>query len=98
MRIMSYYPQVNWNRVWTNITNKLIPAKLKTSWFKAVHDIYPTNLRLYKIKRSQTMLCSICAQIDTVTHRLTECNKVKEIWHKIQHIISIWLNTPYTSI
>lgn len=44
------------------------------------------------------MLCSICAQIDTVTHRLTECNKVKEIWYKIQHIISIWLNTPYTSI
>ncbi|KAJ4440226.1 hypothetical protein ANN_08365 [Periplaneta americana] len=98
MRIMSYYPQVNWNRVWTNITNKLIPAKLKTSWFKAVHDIYPTNLQLYKIKRSQTMLCSICAQIDTVTHRLTEYNKVKEIWYKIQHIISIWLNTPYTSI
>ena len=46
-------PGVNFKRVWRNINSKIIPARIKSVWYYAVHDIIPTGLRLNKIHQLQ---------------------------------------------
>jgi acetone carboxylase gamma subunit len=50
MRIEKLYPETQWDTVWKNLNAAWIPNKIKTTWYQVIHDIEPTNDRLYKIK------------------------------------------------
>ena len=45
-----------------------------------LHDILPTNDRLYNIHLTDSELCGTCGGQDTRMHQLTECGEGKEIW------------------
>jgi hypothetical protein len=45
-----------------------------------IHDIIPTNVKLHRIRLTDTDVCTQCAWQDTLLHRLTECGETQEIW------------------
>ena len=55
-------------------------------------DIIPTKERLLQIHLADTKRCSQCDQIDTLPHRITECN-AEDIWDWTRKRLAINLHT-----
>ena len=62
-------------------------AKLLSLQWKIIHNIYPTNIFLHKIKVKETNLCEECGVLDTIEHLFVECNTVKHIWLEAERIM-----------
>jgi hypothetical protein len=93
MRIEKLYPETQWDTVWENLNAAWIPNSIKTTWYQVIHDIEPTNDRLYKIKLRDEPLCNICSKTDTILHRITECKATENIWKWTQELIAQILRT-----
>jgi len=39
MRIIRKYPDTLWERVWKNLHAAVLPASVKSTWYRAIHDI-----------------------------------------------------------
>jgi hypothetical protein len=70
VRITMRHPTTNWGRVWANLHATWAADAIKVNWFKVIHDILPTNERLYTIRLTGTPLCLNCGEHDTVIHRI----------------------------
>jgi len=80
MHITKIWPNTDWNTVWKNIHCTLVPGRTKAAWYKVIHNIIPTNVRLNKIRMSPTDKCSDCGMLDTLQHRLIERGEGPQIW------------------
>ena len=67
-------------------------TRLRVLHWKILHNIYPGNKELKKMKIKQTDICSFCTEVDTIEHFFYECIKVKQLWKDIEHILSTKLN------
>lgn len=47
IRVQEKYPRNNWKIIWININKQFLPFSIRTIWYMIVHDIVPTNERLY---------------------------------------------------
>jgi hypothetical protein len=77
--IQPTWPDIYWKITWPNLHDAPIPQYHKAVWYKNIHDIVRTNVRLNKINMSPKDKCKYCASIDTLTHRHTECGNGKLI-------------------
>jgi hypothetical protein len=75
MRIQQKHPGVKWNSVWSNLHTAPVSTSIRIEWYCAIHDIVPTNHRLFQIHLANTPSCSSCGQEDTFDHRLTDCGE-----------------------
>jgi hypothetical protein len=80
MRIISLWPQTAWPTVWKNLGEEPVPETTKAAWYKVIHDILPTNVRLSRIRMIPTDACRKCDRTDTLSHRLIECGEGEQIW------------------
>jgi hypothetical protein len=48
---------------------------IKMIWYRAIHDIYPTHVRLHRINMITSPLCQHCNTDDVLHHRLTRCGE-----------------------
>ena len=60
MRITRMCPQANWRQIWRNLTVAPTTEDDKAAWYRTIHDILPTNERLFRIKISPTNKCNAC--------------------------------------
>ena len=67
--------------MWEIIGKAPVSGTNRPEWYKIIHDILPTNVRLDKIRMEPTDKCGNCATVDTVEHRLIECGEGKRIWN-----------------
>ena len=93
MRIATLYPNTQWTRVWQNLQAVWTSEKIRAEWYKVIHDIVPTNVRLARINLSDTDRCRLCGRLDTLIHRLTECKEMLDIWGWTRRRIGIMLRT-----
>ena len=93
MRINKIWPNTDWNTVWENIHCTPVPGGMKAAWYKVIHDILPTNVRLYKIRISPTDNCSNCGMHDKLQHRLVECGEGPQIWQWTTQKLALILRT-----
>jgi hypothetical protein len=49
-------------------------------WYKTMHGILRTNVRLHKINMSSTDKCRYCDTQDTILHRLIKCRAGQLMW------------------
>jgi len=92
MRIARLWPQSDWQKIWENLTTALISEADKAVWYRTIHDILPTNERLYRIKMSPADGCKECYKRDTLMHRLTECGG-QPMWEWTRKVIARMLRT-----
>ena len=93
MRIERIWTGTHWDAVWKNLWATPVPEYIKACWYKALHDIVPTNARLYAIHISSTDRCSQCLGIDTIQHRITGCVEGAQQWTWTKRCIAYMLRT-----
>ena len=65
-------------------------SKLRLLHFKLMHNIYPTNILLYKMKVRPNILCNNCQVPDFLEHFFVECQLICDFWkHVSSHIRSV---------
>lgn len=81
-RVQLQRPAANWDIVWRRLASKALPVAIRAMWYRAVHDVLPTNARLKATRQADNSTCRACgAADDTVLHRLTICQAgSKDIW------------------
>ena len=58
-----------------------IENKLRSFQYKLIHNILPTNQRLYKMNIKSSPVCEFCNHVnETLEHMFCKCLNVKEIW------------------
>lgn len=79
-RVVLHNTTVNWSRVWSNYTNAVLTERQKELWYLVVHDIIPTNKRLFDLNMKEYPDCDTCGSVDTILHRITECGQMATWW------------------
>jgi len=80
VRVTQIQPKHLWGNVWNNLHSIPKSEVLKSAWYTMIHDLLPTNTRVYRIRLLETEDCTMCGEKDTTFHRLTECGAGEEIW------------------
>jgi hypothetical protein len=73
-------PAIDWFVVWGNLHNISFFDDARSEWYRVIHDLIPTNMRLHRIKLMDTENSTQCGRQDTMLHRVTEFGAGKEIW------------------
>ena len=77
------------NKVWTRPSLATKEIRLKELQWKILHNIYPTNILLSKMRIVDDNKCSICGiEVDFIEHFFYNCIPVRQFWEKVQHYIS----------
>ena len=66
MRIVRKFPRTAWNQVWKNLHASPVSDEIKSTWYKALHDLIPTNDRLAAINLTDTSACLSCGRPDSL--------------------------------
>ena len=61
MRVVQRSSTVDWNRVWRNLRGSWISEDRQSAWYSVIHDIVPTNERLFAIHLVHIAYCVIAA-------------------------------------
>ena len=98
MRITRLWPHADWVTIWKNLQAAPVSGLDTATWYKVIHDIILTNVRLHRIKMSPTDTCKDCGSKDTLGHRLTECGEGTTTWGRTKSIIASILCTSAANI
>ena len=61
-------------------------TKLQIMQWKILHEIYPSNILLTKMKIKSSEKCELCGERDTLIHFFYECIKVENVWKEIEKL------------
>ena len=79
-----------------NLIHNLKEPKLMTLCWKIVHNIYPTNILLFKMKISFSADCKHCQNRDFIEHFFVHCKKVSKLWTEISKDICAYTGEKVT--
>ena len=64
-------------------------TRLRSLQWKIMHNIYPTNILLYKMGKVDSSDCSHCGVRDFIEHFFCECIVVRQIWSVLEEKIEL---------
>ena len=67
-------------------------TKLRNMYFKILHNIYPTNLLLHRMKIKASPNCDYCGDIDHIIHMFFSCPSLKSFWESTTSLVQRILN------
>ena len=67
-------------------------SRLRLMHFKIMHNIYPTNILLHKMKVKTSPLCPKCQVPDFIEHFFVDCVQINWFWQFISSHIRININ------
>ena len=83
--------------VWKIAYNCTQETRLRLLHWKLVHNIYPTNIMLLKMKVTENNKCSYCSDtLDVIEHFLFECPLVQAFWQQIVQYILVSYDVKIT--
>ncbi|MCP3931562.1 MAG: hypothetical protein GY705_20955 [Bacteroidetes bacterium] len=62
-------------------------SRLRLLHFKILHNIYPTNILLKRMKIKENELCETCKERDYIEHFFVHCRKLRGFWSGVQNTI-----------
>jgi hypothetical protein len=72
---------------WAVATKCTKEERLKLLHWKILHNIYPTNILLYKMGIKTSIRCETCGEDDYIEHFFWHCRVAKKVWcHCINYI------------
>jgi len=98
MRITRLWPHADWVKIWKNLQAAPVSGLDTATWYKLIHDVIPTNVKLHRIKMSPTDTYKDCGSKDTLGHCLTECGEGITTWGRTKGIIARILCTSAANI
>ena len=98
MHITRFQPQVKWTTVSKNLHETPVPDTSRATWYRVIHDIIPTNVRLHNIRLAPTDSCRNCGKKDTIEHRIVDCGEGVQMWTWTKKQIAKIMRTEPSSI
>jgi hypothetical protein len=92
-RVERKWLETDWKAVWANLWATPATRVTKESWYRVIHDITPTQERLYAIRRAPDNACRTCMKKDTLQHRLTVCGDGRHQWEWTRRRLALMLRT-----
>lgn len=76
---------INWKRIWKNISNKYLISEEKSLYYLLVHRKIPCREIMHRIGRTDSPLCVNCntGVNETIIHKFSMCNAIRPIWIRI---------------
>jgi hypothetical protein len=99
VRIMQLQPAIDFSLGWHNLQNVRMHDGARSAGYMVIHDIIPTNVRLQRIRLTDTENCTQCGWPDTILHQLKNCGmrqEIKEWTHTRMSRIQGWTKDVYT--
>jgi len=76
------------SEIWLLPSQVTKETRLRLLQWKIIHNIYPTNIMLAKMKVKETNKCSECNDtVDVIEHFFFECPKVLVFWSYIEAFV-----------
>jgi hypothetical protein len=100
----------DWATLWSNTHETPVHEDIKMDWYRAVHDIVPSQDRLHRNHMAATNLCRKCDMVGNLSNRLLECDEGKVMWDwtkgriavllrtTVRHMPDVWLLCPTFNI
>jgi hypothetical protein len=79
--------QQKWKGRFKLIRKMTEETKLLYFQYRILHNVLPTNERLYRQKQIDTKMCNECNEIEDIKHMLLTCSKQKDLWTKVKEMI-----------
>ena len=80
-----------------DLVHSLRETRLKSLAWKIMHNIYPTNVTLCKMKIKPNHFCSFCQEdMDTLEHFFFSCVKVRPLWEEVTKEINMYMGIKIT--
>ena len=70
-------------------------SRLRLLHFKILHNIYPTNILLNRMKIRESELCETCRTKDYIEHFFVNCKLLRGFWSHVQNTILEITNSHY---
>ena len=81
------YPGYDWLNIWKCINFKWVNMNDRPIIYKYVHEVIPTNKRLYQIRCRNNPICDSCDQEDSIKHKFYECIVVQDCLCWVRRLI-----------
>ena len=88
----------HWSQIWRNISASHLLPSAHSTWFRVVNDIIDTAEKRHRLRFGASALCSICGSTDTLVHRLTSCDLVRQTWHSLTRLVGHMCRTIPTAV
>jgi hypothetical protein len=72
---------------WIMANNCSLEERLRLLQWKILHNIYPTNILLSKMKIRDHNRCSFCGEVDYIEHFFFKCSHLKVFWKIVENKI-----------
>ena len=80
---------VNWKDIYTLPLTTVYDASWKTSQYKFLYRIIPTNKYLYRCKIEESSVCGFChCHIETIEYSFWECATIQNLWNQLENFIT----------
>jgi len=83
----------NIEHAFSNIKRMTSIKSLQNVQYKLLHNIYPTQIHLYKWKIKDNDKCSYCDQTETLKHAIFDCNIASSTLRNAETIMNVILKT-----
>ena len=75
--VESKNPTLDWSNIWKIVNFKYIDINDRPILYKYVHQILPTNKRLFNMRMRNSPLCDHCLIEDNTMNKFYHCQKVQ---------------------
>ena len=83
------FSKTDWKNIFILPFRTTTETKLQWLQLQIIHRIIPCNIFLFKIKVTDSPICSFCKEdLETIEHLFADCHIVKELWSNIEEWIS----------
>jgi hypothetical protein len=96
--IAQHYPHYDWPLIFNNIHFIQQYAIGYDTWYRIIHNIFPTNARLHELEITPHDQCIRCQTTDDLFHRFTVCPPLNIIWKSYQYMVAVLLHTSPSHI
>ena len=76
---------------WMKAINSTKETRLRVLHWKIMHNIYPTNILLFKMSIKNTQNCEWCDEFDYIEHFFATCRLVKPLWKEVESQINVFI-------
>ena len=78
---------IDFEKVYCKKVGEIKDLKLAENNYKILLNILPCGKNLLKWKKSTTDECSICRNVESVTHLIYECQYARQIWATVERVL-----------
>ena len=98
MRVQRIWSDTTLVRVWHNLHEAPVADDIKMIWYPAIHEIYPTHVRLHRINMITSPLCRHCKTENDLQNRLLDCGEGRLMWDWSRDRLARFLQTSSRQI